>query len=144
MIYQIRHGLCLRHLPRRAGAWGGNARDNLLFINAVFWILRTSTPWRDLPPDYGRWSNTHRCFIRWRDKGIWEGLLEKMVQHTDFEWLMIDVTHCKVHSPEQLLQKEPLLFAAKPLIKSMAFVQSATVPSVIMALTGKPCASTAK
>ena len=85
------------HLPGRAGAWGGNARDNRLFINAVLWILRTGAPWRDLPPDYGSWSNTHRRFIRWRDKGIWEGLLEKITQDTDFKWLMIDATHCKVH-----------------------------------------------
>ncbi len=85
------------HLPGRAGAWGGNARDNRLFINAVLWILRTGAPWRDLPPDYGSWSNTHRRFIRWRDKEIWEGLLAKMIQQPDFEWLMIDARHSKVH-----------------------------------------------
>mgnify|MGYP006383645075 FL=1 len=85
------------HLPGRAGAWGGKASDNRQFINAVLWILRTGAPWRDLPPDYGSWSNTHRRFIRWRDKGIWEILLAKMVQQPDFEWLMIDATHCKVH-----------------------------------------------
>ena len=28
-------------LPGRAGSWGGIARDNRLFINAVFSILRT-------------------------------------------------------------------------------------------------------
>jgi transposase len=28
-------------------------------INAVFWILRTGVPWRDLPPGYGDWKNTH-------------------------------------------------------------------------------------
>ncbi|NQY82513.1 MAG: transposase [Alphaproteobacteria bacterium] len=22
--------------------------------------MRTGAPWRDLPPDYGDWSNTHR------------------------------------------------------------------------------------
>ena len=54
------------HLPGRRGVWGGIAEDNRLFINAVFWILRTGAPWRDLPPDYGGWSNTHRRFIRWR------------------------------------------------------------------------------
>ena len=32
------------HLPGRKGAWGGNARDNRQFINAVFWILRTGAP----------------------------------------------------------------------------------------------------
>ncbi len=64
------------HLPGRQGTWGGLAKDNRRFINAVFWVLRTGAPWRDLPPDYGHWSNTHRRFIRWRDKGVWEKLLE--------------------------------------------------------------------
>jgi hypothetical protein len=32
------------HLPGRKGAWGGIARDNRTFINAVFWILRTGAP----------------------------------------------------------------------------------------------------
>jgi transposase len=85
------------NLPGRAGVWGGNAHDNRLFINAVFWILRTGAPWRDLPPDYGGWSNTHRRFIRWRDAGIWEKLLEHLVDAPDFEWLMIDASHIKVH-----------------------------------------------
>ena len=31
-------------LPGRKGTWGGNARDNRQFINAVFWILRTYAP----------------------------------------------------------------------------------------------------
>ena len=89
--------LLASHLPGRKGAWGGVAEDNRLFINAVFWILRTGAPWRDLPPEYGGWSNTHRRFIRWRDKGIWEGLLEVLIDAPDYEWLMIDASHCKVH-----------------------------------------------
>ena len=83
-------------LPGRKGVWGGIAQDNRLFINAVFWILRTGAPWRDLPPEYGGWSNTHRRFIRWRDKGIWEGLLDVLIDAPDYEWLMIDASHCKV------------------------------------------------
>lgn len=73
------------------------AKDNRLFINAVFWILRTGAPWRDLPKDYGDWKNTHRRFCRWRDAGIWEELLEQLVTEPDYEWLMIDASHIKVH-----------------------------------------------
>ena len=84
-------------LPGQEGQWGGIARDNRLFINAVFWILRTGAPWRDLPPDYGDWKNVHRRFCRWRDKGIWELVLEQLTADADFEWLIIDATHIKVH-----------------------------------------------
>jgi transposase len=85
------------HLPGREGAWGGRAHDNRRFINAVFWILRTGAPWRDLPRDYGDWKNTHRRFCRWRDAGTWEKLLEQLVVEPDYEWLMIDASHIKVH-----------------------------------------------
>ncbi|MCB1075773.1 MAG: IS5 family transposase [Simkania sp.] len=84
-------------LPGRRGMWGGIAKDNRLFINAVFWVLRTGASWRDLPPDYGDWKNTHRRFCRWRDKNIWENLLEALIIDPDYEWLMIDATHIKVH-----------------------------------------------
>lgn len=85
------------HLPGQSGSWGGIAKDNRLFINAVFWILRTGAPWRDLPPDLGNWNNVNRRFCRWRDKGIWEKLLDILIDDPDYEWLMIDASHIKVH-----------------------------------------------
>ena len=85
------------HLPGRRGTWGGIAKDNRKFVNAVFWILRTGAPWRDLPPEYGGWSNTHRRFIRWRDAGVWERLLEVCIDEPDMEWLMVDASYVKAH-----------------------------------------------
>ena len=81
----------------RQGVWGGIAHDNRRFINAVCWILRTGAPWRDLPPSYGDWKNTHRRFCRWRDSGAWEVLLEPWIDEPDDEWLMIDASPIKVH-----------------------------------------------
>lgn len=85
------------HTIGNKGAKGGNARDTRLFVNAVFWILRTGAPWRDLPKEYGDWKNTHRRFCRWRDKHIWENILQAVMMEHDFEWLIIDATHIKAH-----------------------------------------------
>ena len=85
------------HLPGSTGKIGRPARDNRTFINAVIWILRTGSPWRDLPPDYGKWNSVQRRFCRWRDRGVWESLLIQVIDEPDFEWLMVDASHVKVH-----------------------------------------------
>jgi transposase len=84
-------------LPGRKGKVGRHGRNNGKFINAVFWILRTGAPWRDLPPDLGGWKNIHRRYCRWRDRGVWENILVAVSGEPDLEWLMIDSTHIKVH-----------------------------------------------
>ena len=93
------------HLPGGAGKRGRPAKDNRLFLNAVFWMLRTGAPpyrvrgrlWRDLPPDWGDWNNTHHRFCRWRDRGVWKELLDMVIDDPDYEWLMVDATCIKVH-----------------------------------------------
>jgi len=78
--------------------WGGsNANDDRLFIDAVCWVLRTGAPWRDMPPAYGKFGSIHKRFRRWCDSGRWEKILEQLIDEPDFEWLMIDASHCKVH-----------------------------------------------
>ena len=47
------------------GKWGGsNAGDNRIFINGSFWIIRTGAPWRDLPPQYGKFGSVHKRLKR--------------------------------------------------------------------------------
>jgi transposase len=118
------------HLPGRAGVRGGVAHDNRRFINAVFWILRTGAPWRDLPSEYGDWKNTHRRFSRWRDKGIWAKLLEHFAVDPDMEWLMIDASHAKVH---------PHAAGARGGNQDMAVTKGGSIPRSIWPWTPMAC-----
>ena len=83
-------------LPGEASKKGRPDRNNRMFLNAVFWILHTKVPWRELPPDYGDRKNTHRRFCRWRDRGIWDGLLDEVTDAPDFEWLIMDASYIKI------------------------------------------------
>ena len=80
------------------GNWGGgNANDNRVFVNGVFWILRTGAPWRDLPPQYGKFNAVHQRYKRWCDRRWWDEILAELIDDPDFEWLMIDASFAKVH-----------------------------------------------
>jgi len=48
----------------KPGDPGRSGKDNRLFVEAVLWIVRTGSPWRDLPPSLGHWSSV---FTRFRD-----------------------------------------------------------------------------
>ena len=82
----------------RVGNWGGaNANDDRVFVNGCLWIVRTGAPWRDLPPQYGKFNAVHRRYKRWCDGRHWEFILAELIEEPDYEWLMIDASHCKVH-----------------------------------------------
>ncbi|WP_141535865.1 transposase, partial [Bacillus thuringiensis] len=66
-------------------------------VNACLWMIRTGSPWRDLPSEYGKFNAVHRRYKRWCDKGIWDKLLTKLIDEPDYEWVMVDASHCKVH-----------------------------------------------
>ncbi len=42
-------------LPGKAGDPGATGRDNRRFMEAVPWRVRTGSPRRDLPQDFGNW-----------------------------------------------------------------------------------------
>ena len=39
---------------------GSTGRDNRMFVEAVLWIVRTGSPWRDLPEVFGDWNSFFR------------------------------------------------------------------------------------
>ena len=41
---------------------GSTGRDNRMFVEGVLWIVRTGSPWRDLPEAFGDWNSVFRRF----------------------------------------------------------------------------------
>jgi putative transposase len=78
------------HLPGKSGDPGRTGADNRLFMEAVLWLARTGSPWRDLPAFFGNWNSVFVRFSRWSKDGVWDRLFAAMTDAPDFEYVMID------------------------------------------------------
>ena len=85
------------HLPGKASDPGATAKDNRQFVEAVLWIVRTSSPWRDLPPVFGKWNSVFTRFSRWSRDGVWRRLFKALADDPDFEYLIVDSTIVRAH-----------------------------------------------
>ena len=52
---------------------GGRPRTTDLrhVLNAIFYLLRTGSPWRYLPPGFPPWPTVHYYYRTWRRSGVW-------------------------------------------------------------------------
>ncbi|MFC4173393.1 IS5 family transposase [Microvirga sp. GCM10011540] len=76
---------------------GRSGSDNRRFIEAVLWIVRTGSPWRDLPAHFGNWSTAFRRFSDWRKADVFVKLFQACSDEPDLEYAMVDATIVKVH-----------------------------------------------
>ena len=84
-------------LPGKASDPGRTAADNRLFVEAVLWIARTGSPWRDLPPSFGLWNSVYQRFARWSRSGVWHRVFAQLALDADFEEVFIDSTIVRAH-----------------------------------------------
>lgn len=79
------------------GIYIGNEQKTRLFIEAVYWIMRTGTPWRDLPAEFGKWNSVFNRYADWTDKGVWQKMMTHFSNDPDLEWLLLDSTIIRAH-----------------------------------------------
>ena len=84
-------------LPGKSGDPGRSGRDNRLFVEAILYLARTGSPWRDLPPAFGPWNSVYRRFARWAKAGVWEQLFGSLSQNCDLLEIALDSTTIKAH-----------------------------------------------
>ena len=85
------------HCLGKATDPGRSGRDNRLFVEAVLWIARTGSPWRDLPPSFGNWNSVYVRFRDWRNANVFKQLFDACSEEPDMEYAMVDATIVKVH-----------------------------------------------
>ncbi len=80
--------------PTDPGRTGGDGR---MFLEAVLWIARTGSPWRDLPPVFGKWNTVFKRYRDWVKADIFKKIFDAMSDEPDMEYVMVDATIVKVH-----------------------------------------------
>jgi len=53
-------------------------KDDRQVLNGIFHILRTGSPWRDLPERYGPDTTAYNRFNRWTKAGVWLRIFEAL------------------------------------------------------------------
>ena len=71
--------------------------DDRRVLNGIMWGLRSGAPWRDLPERYGPYTSCYNRFNRWRKNGLWERLMDAIVEACDGDIQMIDSSSVRVH-----------------------------------------------
>jgi transposase len=80
--------------PTDPGRTGSDAR---LFLEAVLWIARTGSPWRDLPEMFGNWNTVFTRYRYWVKADVFKKIFDAVSDEPDLEYAMIDGTIVKVH-----------------------------------------------
>ena len=68
-------------------------------FNAIFYVLRTGVPWRDLPKCYGYWHTVYLRFNKGSKRGVWWYVLMHLQQRKKLRMhvVLADSTTFKVH-----------------------------------------------
>jgi transposase len=90
-------------LPPQKPKTGRPNHDHRRLLEALLWLDHTGAPWRDLPPELGRWQTVSSRFYRWRQQGVWDRVLAALQAQADargkLDWLVhyLDSTVIRAH-----------------------------------------------
>ncbi len=85
------------HCLGKATDRGRSGGDNRSFLEAVLWVARTGSPWRDLPASFGKWNTIFNRYRDWDKADVFVRLFEACSDEPDMEYALVDATIVKVH-----------------------------------------------
>jgi transposase len=71
--------------------------DDRRILNGIFYVLRTGSPWRDLPERYGPYTSVYNRFNRWAKAGVWIRVFEALAARSPGSLQFIDSSIVRAH-----------------------------------------------
>jgi len=71
--------------------------DDRRVINAIFYVLRTGSPWRDLPERYGPYTTAYNRYNRWARAGVWLDVFNLLAAKSPQSLHLIDSSIIRAH-----------------------------------------------
>ena len=69
---------CIKEVFPEPAVTGRPPRDRRVIVDGILWILRTGSPWRDLPEEFGPWKTVWRLFDEWNADGTLDEILNRL------------------------------------------------------------------
>ncbi len=72
-------------------------------FEGVIWRFRTGSQWREMPERFGAWQTVYNRFMRWRDAGVFQALLDEAITEAarrdeiDMSLVSVDSTTTRAH-----------------------------------------------
>ena len=71
--------------------------DDRRVVNGIFYVLRTGSPWRDLPERYGPYTTVYNRYNRWAKAGVWLRIFETLAAKSPQSMQFIDSSIIRAH-----------------------------------------------
>jgi transposase len=66
-------------------------------VTAMWWVLRTGAPWRDVPRELGPWASVYTRWRRWCREGVWRRVVRSLRRQARGQLRLVDCSHIKLH-----------------------------------------------
>jgi len=76
---------------------GARRVDDRRVLSGIIHVLRSGCRWQDCPASYGPPTTIYNRFHRWARRGLWQRLLDALVQAEPDDVHLLDSTTTKAH-----------------------------------------------
>ena len=76
---------------------GVHRTDDRRVLSGIFYILRTGSPWRDLPERYGPYTTVYNRYNRWAKAGVWLRIFNALAECSPQSMALIDSSIIRAH-----------------------------------------------